>query len=797
MREKSVLSMGRTAATVTSAPNPDPGDSRKEKGEAAMNGITLDARVEKGLRKAYEDAARNGELISVDLIRASCSAFRERFGPDKLRSLDGDALLQTMHSHGNKDSLVYWLEFKNDEEFPGQWFGSISGGSAHKFGLFRRKDTGQWVTGGARREEIIDERQAIGVARKHRDQLLAGAVLLDKMAVGADDAAYLELQSDLSRVAPDLYNLSWAHKYFHLLFSDKLDDYHNADYQRFYLVKLLQRPPEEDGLYLCAGRFIKVANLLGWPINHLTRILSKRNGRPVRYWRVGTRLGATESIWQYMLDGKYVAIGWDELGNLSKLRTAEDARDEIRKLLEQKYPGDPKVVSRKAGEIRNFLTQISEEGDGDIVVAADGDTVLAIGRVIGPYRFENSAPTGAPHRREVAWLSTARWKMPKSEGLQTTVFPLKKYFDNLIEIERRILDGDTGAKPLEPPDSQRLHGVPGRVQAILERKGQAILYGPPGTGKTYWARRTAFDLASLGAYGRAYDGLSAEEKTKVEGTDTVPGFVRCCTFHPAYGYEDFIEGYRPKTTDGQLSFTLEAGIFRTICKDAWGRTEKFVLLIDEINRGDIPRIFGELLTLLELDKRGQSLVLPLSREMFAVPSNLYVIGTMNTADRSIALLDTALRRRFGFVELMPDVGVLSNASAGGSIPLGPWLRALNERICSYLGRDGRNLQIGHAYLLNSGRPVADFSTFVRILAEDIIPLIEEYCYDHYEALGHILGAGLVDEVRQRIRDELFLDDRRDELAQALLAPSPEIVTAPGVAEAPEETEQVDSAETET
>jgi 5-methylcytosine-specific restriction protein B len=145
---------------------------------------------------------------------------------------------------------------------------------------------------------------------------------------------------------------------------------------------------------------------------------------------------------------------------------------------------------------------------------------------------------------------------------------------------------------------------------------------------------------------------------------------------------------------------------------------------------------------------------------------------MNTADRSIALLDTALRRRFGFVELMPDASVLSGASAGG-VPLGPWLVALNERLRTHLGRDARNLQVGHAYLLEHGRPVTDLSQFVRVLAEDLVPLLEEYCYEDYGALARILGPGLVDEAGQRIREELFAAGKRAELVQALLEPAPD------------------------
>lgn len=772
-----------------------------------MTAINLDARIEQALRTTHDTITRHGEMLSPDRINASYAAFRDRFGPEKLRVLDGSALLQTMHSHGNKESLVYWLEFKNDEDFPGPSFGSISGGSAHKFGLFRRKDSGQWVAGGARKEENIDEAQAVAIARKHRDQLLAGVAVLEKLAVGADDAAYCGVQNELGRVAPDLYNLAWAHKYFSLLFPEKLDDYHNAEYQRFHLVKLLQTPPEEDGLYICAGRFLKLAALLGWPLNQLTTVLNERNGRPIRYWRIGTRLGETDSIWQPMRDGSYVAIGWGELGDLSGLRTANDPKGEIRKLFEQHYPGDAKLVSRKAGEIRNFLTEMSE-ADGDIAVAADGETVLGLGRVTGPYRFESTAPTDAPHRRAVTWISLDEWKMAESEGLRTTVFPLRKHVNNLIEIERRLLDGVekqqatmAGKQTLVPAvGAQRLTGVPGRLQAILERKGQAILYGPPGTGKTFWARRAALDLAAMGTCGRLFGELTDDEKQRIVGTKGTAGLVRYCTFHPAYGYEDFIEGYRPKSDAGQLSFALEPGIFQAICGDAQGKSDKYILLIDEINRGDIPRIFGELLTLLEVDKRGESIILPLSGKRFTVPPNLYVIGTMNTADRSIALLDTALRRRFGFVELMPDVGVFGSASVGGSIPVGPWLNALNERIRGHLGRDSRNLQIGHAYLLESGKPVTDFARFVRILADDIIPLIEEYCYEDYGALAQILGPGLVDTERQRIREELFQPVRREDLVQALLAPSPEIVTSPdasGIVDTDEESDELEPKANET
>jgi 5-methylcytosine-specific restriction enzyme B len=758
----------------------------------------LDARIEESLCAALDAIARRSELLSTERLQAAYMAFRDRFGPEKLRSWDGTALLNGLHSHGNRESLVYWLEFKNDEEFPGQMFGSIAGGSAHKFGLFRRKDTGQWVKGRPQREQNISEADAVVLARSHRDQLLAGVALLEELPANKDDDQYRQLQEQLTHVAPDIGGLAWAHKYFSLLFPEKLDDYHNQSWQRFNLIKLLQLPPQQDGLYVCAGRFVQLAGHFGWPMNHLTTALNERNGRgPTSYWRIGTRLGQKDSIWEAMRDGGYAAIGWAKLGDLSTLATGDELREAIRQKFERDYPTDPKTVSRKAGEIRDFVERIQE---GDIVVAADGQKILGLGRIIGPYRYENTAPTGAPNRRPVDWLSITEWNLPKPEGTLTTVFQIKKHDENLLEIERRLLEnGNTSpiSKPVPlPVQTQRLEGIAGRVQSILDRKGQAILYGPPGTGKTYWARQAAFDLAALRTFSRLFIELSPDEKVRVGGNASMPGLVRSCTFHPSYGYEDFIEGFRPQASQaGHLIFQLRDGIFKRICADARQKPDgKFFLLIDEINRGDIPRIFGELLTLLELDKRGVGVSLPLSGDIFEVPRNLYLIGTMNTADRSIALLDTALRRRFGFIELMPDIEMFGSVLLADIVPLGPWLSALNDRIRTHLGRDGRNLQIGHAYLLENGKPVTDFSRFVPILADDIIPLLEEYCYEDYEALTKILGTSMVDTARQRIRAELFAAARREELVQALLAPTPEIVTSPDAvvsAATPEEPEEVE------
>jgi 5-methylcytosine-specific restriction protein B len=519
------------------------------------------------------------------------------------------------------------------------------------------------------------------------------------------------------------------------------------------------------------------------PINHLTTILNRHYSMPHGYWRIGTSNGEQpRNRWALMREGECVAIGWADLGDLSGYEKNTPSKEKLTKLLGEKYPGSPQQIGKAASQILNFAKAISE---GDIVLACDGSAVLGLGRVTGDYQFESACDF--PHRRPVEWRSLDEWKLPEPEGLQTTVHRLRKSPINLVEVEKRSLVGAVIIKPTplspqgKPRIVPRLEGVSGRIQTVLERKSQVILYGPPGTGKTYWAERSAIDLASYSLAGKPYEELSDDEKTKVLGGDKSHGLVRMCCFHPAYGYEDFIEGYRPELHEGRMTFALREGVFKEVCHDAEAQPERqFYLIIDEINRGDVPRIFGELLTIIEKDKRGKTVVLPVSRSAFRVPPNVFLIGTMNTADRSIALLDTALRRRFGFIELMPDVSLLDQASVS-EIPLGPWLEALNRRICEHVGRDARNLQIGHSFLLEGGKPVKDATRFFQVVRDEIIPLLEEYCYEDYDALHAILGDGLVDLTNRAIRHDLFEERSRPELVQALLAPCPDILTSLKVA----------------
>lgn len=739
------------------------------------------------LKDTQKRLLNEGKLPTLDKLQSYYATFRERFGPDVLRNLDGEALLTTMHSHNrtNRNSLVYWLEFKNDEEFP-FIFGSISGGSALKFGVYQNAKTGAWMSRDPSNYPVeISLDQAIEIARRHRDQLLRGVALLEKHPLNGSDADYQTLQQGMDEQAPDVSGVAWGHKYFSLLFPDKLDDYHSAYYQRFHLVKLLQPniPEERAGRYIAAGRFVAAAGELEMPMNHLTTVLNVYNGRPYHYWSILASDARNPDTlnWKLQHEGSFVALTWGELGDLSELSHDSQSKKNLRQMMDPVYPA---ATAAERQGVFDFVTDIAVD---DLIVAFEprGRKVVGIGKVTGDYYFE---PSSAPHRRPVEWFSTDEWQFPDEEGFDTAAKEIRQYA-NQVEIERRRLDAPQAEAAVQKtpvtPQSQsvpvKLTGIRGRVQIILERKGQVILYGPPGTGKTYWAEATACELAARQVYGAGFSDLQNDQRQRIFGRSD--SFVQLCSFHPAYGYEDFLEGFRPQLINDQMSFVRQNGIFKQLCELARKDTEhNYYLIIDEINRGDIPRIFGELLTILEKDKRGKSVLLPLSGEGFAVPPNVFVIGTMNTADRSIALLDTALRRRFGFVELLPDPTQLGAVIIEG-IPLGAWLEELNKRILQYVGRDARNLQIGHAYLLENGKPITDFARFARVIREDIIPLLEEYCYEDYSALRQILGATLVDELNQIVRHDLFEPGRENDLIQAILEPTPDLTTLASVTEA--------------
>ena len=265
-----------------------------------------------------------------------------------------------------------------------------------------------------------------------------------------------------------------------------------------------------------------------------------------------------------------------------------------------------------------------------------------------------------------------------------------------------------------------------------------ILYGPPGTGKTY--NSMFYSVGIVEKDKSIFDMKNNNEdilKKFKEYKDK--DFIKFITFHQSYGYEDFIEGIRPYLDDKSkdLKYILHSGIFKDICNKAKNdRQNNYVLIIDEINRGNISKIFGELISLIEASKREGSkekleVILPYSKESFTIPKNLYILGTMNTADRSIALLDIALRRRFYFIEMMPRYDIFKDIKIN-DIDLGLLLSTINERIEFLLDREHT---IGHSYFLN----ISSFEDLTSVFKNSIMPLLTEYFYDDFEKIKLVLG----------------------------------------------------------
>ena len=284
-----------------------------------------------------------------------------------------------------------------------------------------------------------------------------------------------------------------------------------------------------------------------------------------------------------------------------------------------------------------------------------------------------------------------------------------------------------------------------------------ILCGPPGTGKTYRTKRTACEVC-LGVESEWYqknkdneEAISAKFNELTRGENPQVEFV---TFHPSYDYSDFIEGFRPKKdVDG---FTLQDGILLRLAKrakEAKNIDKNYLLVIDEINRGNISKIFGETITLVEEDKRkmegsddGLECMLPASQVKFSLPPNLYIRGTMNTADRSIAMLDIALRRRFEFEEVQPDPELLEGADVttpgGRTIKQSTLMKNLNEMLLRKDILGNRDYQIGHAWFAmpkkkKRGEKETNDKLSARIVSsfkKKIIPLLQEWLYDTPENL---------------------------------------------------------------
>ena len=442
-----------------------------------------------------------------------------------------------------------------------------------------------------------------------------------------------------------------------------------------------------------------------------TTALGDDGVQTTRYWLYAPGRGAC--MWEEFYERGVMALSWGDLGDLSVCASKED----VKKRMLETYPD----YGRQTNDIHAAWQFAKEMKPGDVVFVKKGRSeILGRGVVAGDYVYD---PDGGeyPHLREVSWKHQGSWRSDQQFAMKTlteiTDYPdllarIQGYFEN----DEDTLDSEEMQVPLTEYSVENflseVYMDRGRYDAIvglLRAKKNVILQGAPGVGKTFTAKRLAYSMMGVKDASR----------------------VMMVQFHQSYSYEDFIEGYRPSGA----GFELVKGAFYSFCKKAADDEEnEYFFIIDEINRGNLSKIFGELFMLIENDKRGYKLQLLYSREFFYVPRNVHIIGMMNTADRSLAMLDYALRRRFAFVELCPafESDGFSEYCDGlgnkGFVDLVDEVKSLNRAIAEDESL-GEGFCIGHSYFCNMKPETCTDAALDSIVEYELIPMLKEYWFD--------------------------------------------------------------------
>lgn len=433
------------------------------------------------------------------------------------------------------------------------------------------------------------------------------------------------------------------------------------------------------------------------------------NIKETNYWIYSP--GDNASMWDEFYKFSIMGIGWDDVTDLKGFSSKEEIKEYMKKVYDPSYS-----YKNNAHCLWQFANEIKV---GDVIFVKKGmHKIIGKGIVTSDYIYDTSRST-YKHIRKVDWQNKGEWEHPGQAVMKTltNISAYPDYVQKLLalfaeDISEEVSEQKEIKYPLYSKDDflnevYMDEDTYNTLTELLEAKYNVILQGAPGVGKTFAAKRLAYSI------------MGQKDTSR----------VAMVQFHQSYSYEDFIQGYRP-SKDG---FELENGTFYKFCKEAEEDNERpYFFIIDEINRGNLSKIPGELMMLIEKDKRGEKIKLLYSNEWFTVPQNVRIIGMMNTADRSLALMDYALRRRFAFFDFapaFPSEGFKNYLAEKNSPKLESLITAV-ESLNNTISADeslGDGFRIGHSYFCTDGEITDEW--LKSVVEYEVIPLIKEYWFD--------------------------------------------------------------------
>ena len=592
--------------------------------------------------------------VSTEEIQRLQKEFCDKFSPEQLKSLEDEKLLSYMFltADGNNDSLCYHLEFNAQLK---KTFGSISGGSSFKFGLFQRQEDGKWMTGAPTKQEELTNEAALDLGRQIRDYLVKGCDIIRaaKLDTRKD---YEDLDDALNALMGKFASYAWIQKYFHMIFPDIFVGWYVTDWQRHVLYGFSVEPSTK--YYAMNGQLALIKNKTSYMSPHFQSICYSMFGEIRHFYRLGSSDSTNHYAEEWQTTGM-VAIGWGKIGDLlNYLKNGSLDREKITQALAQEYyTTDAKTASRKAGEIKTFY----ETNASTVLVVMDGTSIQGFVDELSPYYYDDSA--------DMAHCKSGTWKipfsngdrLPEDEGIMTTCYEIHKtanlmylyskyygyYRDEAEDVPKVI-----GAEIVKPIKFNTGINIP-----YLRNR---IYFGAPGTGKSYTLNREKDNLLSDG------------------------GEYERVTFHPDYSYANFVGTYKPvpcKDSDGKdaITYSYVPGPFmRTYVKALQNSRadapKPFLLVIEEINRANVAAVFGDVFQLLDRgDDEVSEYPIQASEDIkkflslpenlggdpddyseIRIPDNMFIWATMNSADQGVFPMDTAFKRRWDFTYLGID-----------------------------------------------------------------------------------------------------------------------------------------------